>query len=268
MVSYKKRFITLEKFSSMGNGFTFELETLIFKALVRGIADYCGLEDDSICYGDDITCNPSLARAVTHYFPLFGLTPNVDKSYVDGPFREACGGDYRLGVDVRPYFLRGLRDGGRISFAKIVAFHNFLTRKPWFDPDRLVRAYLLSLIPEKVRKWGPDGYGDCWLLSMAPCKTYLPRAATLKGKQWYEGFVANGYVAVPSRDDRPVSGDALLPAYLAGSGPSEDVYAVRLPKGSRMRARVQRIIVDDHGTTYPDTEVYSDVIQADLLQSP
>lgn len=254
MVSFRGEIITLEKFSSMGNGFTFELETLIFKALVRGIADYCGLEDDSVCYGDDITCNTQLARAVIHYFPLFGLTPNVEKSFIDGPFREACGGDYRLGVDVRPYFLRGLRDGGRISFAKIVAFHNFLCRKPWFDDSRLLRDYLLSLIPPKARKWGPDGYGDCWLLSMAPCSTYLPRASTLRGRIWHEGFVAHGYVAVPFRDDTPVSGDALLPAYLAGSGPTADIYTVRHPKGARLRSRLQRILVDDHGSVYPTAE--------------
>lgn len=269
MVSYKGKVTMLEKFSSMGNGFTFELETLVFKALIRGIADYCLLDDDSYCYGDDITCNTDLARAIIHYFPLFGLTPNVDKTYVTGAFREACGGDYHLGVDVRPYYLRGLRDKGRISFAKIVSFHNFLQRKPWFDTNRLIRAYLLKLIPEKVRRWGPDGYGDLWLLSQAPCSTYLPRLSTLRGKDWMEGYVAKGFVAVVHRDETPLVGDALLPAYLAGTGPTHDIYAVRHPKGGRLRSREVRVVVRD-GPTLGDNllEVTEDHECSLLVSAP
>ncbi len=243
MVSHGKEVFTLEKFSSMGNGFTFELETLIFKALVRGIAAYCGLTDDSICYGDDITCNTELGLAVTHYLPLFGFAVNEDKSFLTGPFREACGGDYRDGTDIRPFFLRGIRTGGRITFAKLVSFHNFLTRKPWFDVGRKLRDYILTLIPNKSKCWGPDGYGDIWLLSLAPMRTYLPRASTLRGKEGWDGFAATGYVTIPPRDVTPVRGDAILPAYLAGKGPQIDVFAVRAPKSARLRARKMRVIV-------------------------
>lgn len=265
MVSYQGKVYTLEKFSSMGNGFTFELETLIFKALVHGIADYCQLEDDSVCYGDDITCNPDLARAVVHYLPLFGFAVNEDKSFLDGPFREACGGDYRDGTDIRPFFLRGSKSGGRITFAKLVSFHNFLVRKPWFDPERSIRNYVLSLIPEKIKKWGPDGYGDAWLLSLAPMRTYLPRLSTLRGYTGWDGFVAEGFVSVCDRDETPLSGDALLPAYLAGRGPSFDIYAVRPSKGARVRSRKVRIVVGgpkfSDGSTLYEIPEGTDVVE-------
>lgn len=249
--SYKKRYFTLEKFSSMGNGFTFELETLIFKSLISGIATYCGLEDDSICYGDDITANTPLARAITFFFKAFGFTVNSDKSFYEGCVREACGGDYRAGLDIRPWFLRGLRDGGRFSYAKIVSYHNFLQRKPWFDKVG-IRKYLLSLIPPKFRLWGPDGYGDSWLVSLSHPATYLQRASS-RYPGW-EGYLARGFMAIPYRDETPCKGDVLLPAYSAGRGPCEDIYALRLPKGARMRARFVRAIVQAHGDCLSQTE--------------
>lgn len=235
MCRYKEDFITLEKFSSMGNGFTFELETLIFKALLVGIASYTEVSDDSSVYGDDITCSTDLARGASHFFPFFGFSINRDKSFLEGVFREACGGDYRLGVDVRPWFCRGLRDGGRFSYAKIFSFYNFLQRKPWFDVDKRIRTYLLSKIPEPVRRYGPDGYGDIWLLSLAPPRSYL-KPASAKYVGW-EGYLARGYSAVPHRNVEACRGDSLLPAYLAGRGPALDVYAVRAPKGSRLTSR-------------------------------
>lgn len=235
MCRYKKDFITLQKFSSMGNGFTFELETLVFKALLVGIASYIGVSDDSSVYGDDITCNTDLARATAYFFPLFGFSINVDKSYVEGPFREACGGDYRLGVDVRPWFCRGLRDGGRFSYAKVFSFYNFLQRKPWFDESKALRTYLLSLVPEPVRRFGPDGFGDIWLLSLAPDHTYLAPASD-KYAGW-EGHLARGYTAAPFRNEKECKGDWFLPAYMAGRGPAFDVMAVRAPKGARLTSR-------------------------------
>jgi hypothetical protein len=252
MVSYKGRVLTLEKFSSMGNGFTFELETLIFKSLIRGIALYCGLEDDSSCYGDDIICNPQLGLAIQFYFPAFGFKTNREKTFLTGNFRESCGGDYRLGCDVRPFFLRGARSMGRITFAKLVSFHNFLQRKPWFDPSKQIRSYLLTMIPERTRRWGPDGYGDIWLLSLAPCSSYLPRLSTLRGKQGYEGFIAQGFVAVPHRDERDCLGDTLIPAYFAGRGPQFDIHVVRPKRGARLKARLRTVIVDDHGSQLDD----------------
>jgi len=252
MCRYKKEFITLQKFSSMGNGFTFELETLVFKALLVGIASYIGVEDDSVVYGDDITCNTALARAASHFFTFFGFTINIDKSYVEGPFREACGGDYRLGVDVRPWFCRGLRDGGRFSYAKLFSFYNFLQRKPWFDPTKALRIYLLDRIPEPVRRFGPDGFGDIWLLSLAPPSSYLAPASS-KYSGW-EGHLAIGYSAAPHRNVEDCKGDWFLPAYMAGRGPAFDVYAVRAPKGARLTSREVTVLTTSRNGPLEDIE--------------
>lgn len=240
IITYKGKAIVLNKFSSMGNGFTFELESLIFRALAHGINQVHALDDNTTVFGDDIVASRATGVLIERYFPDYGFSINPEKSFLDGPFREACGGDYVFGVDVRPFFLKGTRTGGRWTYATCVSFHNFLQRKPWFDPDRKIRNLLLSKLPDKYHVWGPDGYGDAYLVSFAPLSSYLAPYGREKG---FEGFIAYGYVARPCRDCTDAFGDAYLPAYLAGTGPSEDVFTIRSPKGERMVDRAVRMYV-------------------------
>jgi hypothetical protein len=206
-VRYKDQLYQLEKFSSMGNGFTFELESLIFYALGFGIASHFKLPFDLTVYGDDIVTTPSLSQKIYEYFPHFGFNINVAKSFSQGPFRESCGGDYYLGLDVRPFFIRD-----RLSIGKLFSFYNFLFRKPWFDPKHKLRDLILESIPERDRLWGPDTFGDGHLLCDDPTKYAKPHGR----KFGYEGYTFDTVVAVPNRDETPVIGDALLPAYSAG----------------------------------------------------
>lgn len=100
--------VVLEKFSSMGNGFTFELETLIFSGLCAAALESSGLHVDLgenlLVYGDDIIVPSECSSIVISALQFFGMTPNKRKSFVNGPFRESCGGDFFLGRDVRPFF--------------------------------------------------------------------------------------------------------------------------------------------------------------------
>jgi hypothetical protein len=93
---------TYQKFSSMGNGFTFALETILFRAAVLAT----GSEVCSV-YGDDIICDASHYDAVIRLLRFLGFKANGKKSYRTGPFRESCGADYHSGVAVRPFFWKG-----------------------------------------------------------------------------------------------------------------------------------------------------------------
>ena len=206
-VSYKNQLHELEKFSSMGNGFTFELESLIFYALGFGIASHHKIPFDLTVYGDDIVTTPRLSEMIYEYFPRFGFSINVAKSFSHGPFRESCGGDYYLGLDVRPFFIRD-----RLTLQSLFSFHNFLHRKPWFDPKHKLRDLIMGSIPEHDRLWGPDGYGDGHLLTDDHSRYAKPH-----GREFgYEGFTFDTCVAVPRRKTKPILGDELLPAYSAG----------------------------------------------------
>ena len=94
-----------EKFSSMGNGYTFELETLIFWSLAVSCVELLGLDPFEVrVYGDDIIV-PSLAYDfLIEVLTFCGFTANSSKSFREGPFRESCGKDFYDGHEVRPFF--------------------------------------------------------------------------------------------------------------------------------------------------------------------
>lgn len=92
------------KFSTMGNGFTFELESLLFWALVRATVEYYNCSDDRVSvYGDDIICHNSVAEEVIRMLDEVGFKTNNEKTFLRGPFRESCGKHYFYGVDVSPF---------------------------------------------------------------------------------------------------------------------------------------------------------------------
>jgi hypothetical protein len=91
----------------MGNGFTFELETLIFCGLISAVT---GLEPgvNFFVYGDDILVPHKHSKAVLACLRMFGFTPNEKKTHTTGFFRESCGGDFFCGNAVRSVFMKTL----------------------------------------------------------------------------------------------------------------------------------------------------------------
>jgi hypothetical protein len=93
-------------FSSMGNGFTFELESLLFYTLARAVAFFTGTRGKISIYGDDIICPRAMSYDLIHVLGYFGFSTNEEKSFVSGPVRESCGGHYYNGLDITPFFIR------------------------------------------------------------------------------------------------------------------------------------------------------------------
>jgi len=91
------------KFSSMGNGATFALETLIFASMLHAVGSRKGL-----AYGDDLTIESYLYPELIKLLKFFGFVPNLEKSFASGPFRESCGGDFYQGEDITPFYLRSV----------------------------------------------------------------------------------------------------------------------------------------------------------------
>lgn len=90
------------KFSSMGNGSTFAIETLIFASACYAV----GSRKFSV-YGDDIVIETELVKDLLRFLRFLGFRVNSDKSYFDGPYRESCGTYWFSGQSVTPFFLRG-----------------------------------------------------------------------------------------------------------------------------------------------------------------
>lgn len=93
-------------FSSMGNGFTFELESLIFYVITRTVNYLRGHRGTVSVYGDDII-SPSGSYADLEWVLMCcGFSVNPDKSFHIGSFRESCGGHYDNGSDITPFYIR------------------------------------------------------------------------------------------------------------------------------------------------------------------
>lgn len=162
--------VVLEKFSAMGNGYTFELETAIFLAICRAVYVRNGVKPEPgknlHVFGDDIIVRSELAKDVIAALQYFGMTINEDKTFISGPFRESCGGDFFEGVDVRPYFLkkepnepqdfialanglRALSPSGDLS----ISYRGLAVRHAWFR--------CLGFLPITIRRIrGPQALGD------------------------------------------------------------------------------------------------------------
>lgn len=93
-----------QKFSAMGNGFTFPLQTLIFYALAQATVSMTGHKRRVLAYGDDLIVPRGAALLFAEVLRWCGFSVNTEKSYFHGDFYESCGTDYLGGVSVRPVF--------------------------------------------------------------------------------------------------------------------------------------------------------------------
>lgn len=108
--------VELSMVSSMGNGFTFPLQTLIFATIVRACYDELGIKPEFTAsgpknfgvFGDDIIVRKDSYSFVVDCLSLFGFEVNALKSFNSGPFRESCGGDFYNGHDVRGVYIKSL----------------------------------------------------------------------------------------------------------------------------------------------------------------
>jgi len=165
-----KQWVRLEKFSSMGNGFTFELETIIFAALCCATLRKNGgrgvLCDDVFVFGDDIIVPTVMARNVIPVLQFCGFKLNKEKSfYGDEPFRESCGGDYFNGKPVRPFHLKKepRNPAAWISLCngiyRIIETLNGVNGSHWDLTE--VHKFATLQIPNRIRSCrGPKALGD------------------------------------------------------------------------------------------------------------
>lgn len=147
--------VLLEKFSPQGNGFTFELETLIFYSLCRVIVPERELVS---VYGDDMIVPVSHAEDVQNLLIECGLVVNSKKSYHEGPFRESCGVDTYNGIDVRPtYFKEFTR--GIFGYYELANRIYEVEQKTGINLSRPLRRIIDEIEPHH-RCFGLSHFGD------------------------------------------------------------------------------------------------------------
>jgi len=180
MALYGQRLAT-PTFATMGIGFTFPLQTLIFLCLLLSIRDYCKLDEQTVVsvFGDDLIYATEMHQVVCDVFPKLGLVLNIDKTFAEGYFRESCGYDFYRGIDVRPFHLgraTGLSAGKRRAEAYLYVTANIALRRwaPYEIPTTL--DWIIGEI-RRVRKdevlLVPTDYPDTSGVKASPELAYL-----------------------------------------------------------------------------------------------
>lgn len=148
------RTIYYEKISSMGNGYTFALESAIFTAIIYAVQKLTSKNkplSDFAVYGDDLIVRPEYAEDLKLFLTKCGFRINTEKSFFQGPIRESCGTDWYRGCNIRPIFLTKVP---------------ILVTELFNDYNRIKRALDLQFgIQEsetlsQILKWVPESFRD------------------------------------------------------------------------------------------------------------
>lgn len=199
-VEYRGVSLQLEKFSSMGNAFTFELETLIFWSLSWAVLHELGLPTGWLAtYGDDIIVPTEAYEPLVAVLSQLGFSVNLEKSFSCGPFRESCGTDWFLGTDIRPAYIKGAVTG-----EVLFVLHNFYMRS--FDFERAKKV--LKYIHPSLRIYGPDDAGDGHLIG-----SYSSRVFKKTREDGWGGVYFDTFQRKPRRLKRVPGIGCVLPLY-------------------------------------------------------
>lgn len=164
-----------EKFSSMGNAYTFELETLIFGSIAEVCMQAVGIKPlpgvNMHVYGDDVIIPTAALDLFSEVTSLVGFSINRQKSFSQGPFRESCGTDWFLGLNVRPRLLKreilGLEDAYYAANITLDIRDRYLALRG--DPETArrvssglgsVHSWLVGCIPKGFRFLIPRTCGE------------------------------------------------------------------------------------------------------------
>lgn len=183
-----------ELFSSMGNGYTFELESAIFYCVITSCVPGVWVQHHGqtvlrwphvSVFGDDCVFPVAYAPQVFATLEWLGYRVNNTKSFVSGPFRESCGLDLVSGVNVRPLFITKELSSGH----EIVDLCNRVWARGHFEisGDRFVDCHdsrwlrvwnsLQQSIPRHIRKLilsPPHVLNGLWEWTSGPMRGETP----------------------------------------------------------------------------------------------
>jgi hypothetical protein len=239
--------IVSETFCTMGIGYTFPLQTLVFLALLKGIETimFHGLDRRTISvYGDDLIYSSRMHTEVVLHFQRIGFVINLDKTFHEGNFRESCGGDYYHGVDVRPFQPRNgsASVSGKAYEAILYKFVNGLLAR-WSEYEiGLTLDYLTSEIESVTGKCKlvpcshPDDSGiKCPTLTTW---SFLRRAKTAMPKHIGHGVFRFSYLRLISDTRKETRHEPYVWSRLRG-GDLQMVYYHRTDHLQDMPTRTQ-----------------------------
>jgi hypothetical protein len=160
------RVLKLNKYAPMGSALCFPVLSLVCWALlhaglsdarsipgrkgVREISHTDTYDNGILVYGDDVIVRAAQAANAIQLLESFGLLVNRDKSCCTGFFRESCGLDAYLGVDVTPVRLRTLwrYDRRPDVYTSYLAFANLMWERDNYNAYESIVRLLFEVYEE------------------------------------------------------------------------------------------------------------------------
>jgi hypothetical protein len=184
------------KLASMGNGYTFSVESAIFGAAVRAVGSRRGT-----VYGDDIVIESELAPSLIRLLRFLGFKTNVDKTFMNplAPFRESCGCDYVRGRLVTPWYMRECpKWTDRASVSHVL--NSLLSIS---DPDSNIWTFVAEQV--KLRKlalvpWNEDTRTGVFVTPSAAWRTGILKTDR-RLPRWHKGKTREGLAAYFWKDN-------------------------------------------------------------------
>lgn len=155
--------LDLHMVSSMGNAYTFPLQTILFSSIVIGVYKALGIRvryprgtslGNFGVFGDDIIVDREAYDLVCNLLGRFGFLVNHEKSFNEGAFRESCGADYFAGEQVRGIYCTSLKTPQDV-YSLINRLNIWSARHDVYLPRTI--QYLLTLVKTlPVPMWESD----------------------------------------------------------------------------------------------------------------
>lgn len=161
------------KISSMGNGCTFLLESLIFTAACWAVYSQLNIpwnDETRAIYGDDIIVHERAYEWTRILLKKLGFKINQEKSFFTGPIRESCGHDYYNGHRIDRF---SVKNDLSLPFSNVI-LHNslflYLKRYRLYENCEELLLYIRKYLPKEFEHFGPctpDDLGS-WLFCEEP----------------------------------------------------------------------------------------------------
>lgn len=212
-----------EKFTSMGNGFCFPLQSLIFSAVVHSVYKLFTRDRTFAVYGDDIIVRQSSALLVLEILNYMGFKPNTDKTFITGSFRESCGADWFNGFNVRPYYLDDIPTNWSTVFGWLNSLRRIGAEHSW--------NLIFEKVPARYRYLRPEEGDD----SAISCDRDLFMGS--RYAKWHKSLQRWSWVKLVSRpyqDSSRYSEGALMYGVLRGAV-SNDLLPLELTHRNRVK---------------------------------
>lgn len=189
--------VYLHKFSSMGNGFTFELESIIFYSIAWVVTRMLHLPTDNISvFGDDIILPVEAYSMYASVCEDLGFRVNQSKSFSTGYYRESCGSHYWDGICIKPLFQKEKLHGKTALLKCVNSIRRIAHRRNYLSGCDINLLGTFSLLSDALGQNTPrisDGFGDVGIIENFD----HPRTRVRRAKSQHEGWDVRVWLTMP-----------------------------------------------------------------------